>query len=203
MFKDIKLKSWAEGERSLTDLRPVAYRSEYWKNERKRRWVEMDYAGGRVGGLRRKPLPSEEERPPVQISLWPGSIDPLSAVVAQLDEVHRAGRCEGEIEVYDGRRLFRAALEHKGMVELDGWGREAYRGPALECRVTVGKIAGFEVKELSGDRYPESLTVFLAPIVHGAPWMPVRLEGRNLLGKVTASLVSVEGRGLGLQRASR
>ena len=125
------------------------------------------------------------------------ALDPISALVNFGLEPRDtdADPCGGPIKVFDGRQLSHLHLEYAGMktVRSDAW-----RGEAIECHVTLEKVAGFKERSepgednLAGINGP--LRMWLAPLPNGAT-VPVRIEADTEdIGKVTlqASKLSFE-----------
>ena len=77
---------------------------------------------------------------------------------------------------------------HAGEVELSATKYAPYAGPATECRVCFERLAGFREGRL-GQRYPDEIVLYLAPLFDDAPPMPVRMHGSNLFGALRLHLV--------------
>ena len=181
---DFKLISWAGGCSNGVAVRPSNYSSDYFKDGRKKRWVRVDYGGRGLPTVQAEPEAGEDDRDQVPSDLRAGSLDPLTGAFSIIEAVTREGRCGGARPVYDGRRLFRLSLQHVGTVELRPSRYAAYAGPAIECVVSVEKVAGFKNNEIRKKHFPEQVRVFLAEAVEGAPLLPVRLEADYRFAKM-------------------
>ncbi|MEM1105716.1 MAG: DUF3108 domain-containing protein [Pseudomonadota bacterium] len=125
------------------------------------------------------------------------ALDPITALINFALEPRDTGAdpCGGPIKVFDGRQLSHLYLDYAGMktVRSDAW-----RGEAIECHVTLEKIAGFKERSEPGDDnlagIDGPLRMWLAPLPNGAT-VPVRIEADTEdIGKVTlqASKLSFE-----------
>lgn len=125
------------------------------------------------------------------------ALDPISALINFALEPRDLGAdpCGGPIKVFDGRQLSHLHLEYAGMKNVRS---DAWRGEAIECHVTLEKVAGFKERSepgednLAGINGP--LRMWLAPLPNGAT-VPVRIEADTEdIGKVVlqASKLSFE-----------
>jgi hypothetical protein len=140
------------------------------------RQTVIDYHRGEP--VVRSLIPSnEEEREPVPPALQKGAIDTLSAVALLMRRVARAGRCEAEATTFDGRRAVDVAAHTVGQEQLEPSGRSSFAGPALRCDFEGRLLAGFlhdsDQAELSR---PQHGSAWFAPVVPGAPPIPVRIS---------------------------
>jgi hypothetical protein len=196
LFSSFKLKSRADGLKAGALIEPQSYRSVYWKRDKRHRSVEIDYDGEEIGTVLADPSPKEDKRPTVPESLINGSLDPLTGAFALLQAVAESGRCQGVREVHDGRRLFRVEVQEPAIVRQVS-GRPSGPASGLFCRVLLSRLAGFRDKEIRERRFPEVLLAELAPVVPGAPWLPVRLTVQvpeAAFGSKVANLVSAKWR---------
>ncbi len=203
LLKEFRLNSEAEGLRSQAGMEPLRYSSEYWKNDRRRRWVEIDYAADALPQVEAMPPAEDDERVEVPPALLVDSLDPMSAALALSEQIERNGRCDGAIDVYDGRRLFRLELSHLGFTEVEAPYKKDAPVPSMKCRLEIAKITGFEDKERKSKRYPDTITLYLTPLAGDGLWLPVRLEAKHFLGTLMVRLVSVEETGRRTQQAAR
>ena len=203
LLKEFRLRSQVNGLLTSQGIEPRYYRSEYWKEQRRRRWVAIDYAGTSIPRVEAVPTAREDERTEVPRALRGDSLDPVTAALALSDQIGRNGRCAGRLDVYDGRRLFRLELDHLKFVEVEAPfnGEEPVAG--IKCRMNVTKVSGFEDKERKSNRYPDDMTLYLTPVTSNGLWLPVRIEAKHFLGSLVVRLVSVEDQSVRGQRASR
>ena len=84
--------------------------------------------------------------------------------------------------------------EHLGEVDLKVSDLAPFGGPATRCGVMLEVLGGAWKK--SGRRWREAgrpvVEVFVAPVLAGAPAVPVRIHAQNKLGALRIHLVSAE-----------
>jgi hypothetical protein len=143
--------------------------------------------------VRRLVPPFEPNRAPVPPGDVTGTIDTLSAVVMLIHAVATDGRCDGTVNTFDGRRLARQTSVTFGQDTLTRVNHSMYDGPALRCDFVGQQLAGFVTNEdQAALRKPRKGSAWLAPILPGAPPVPVRVMfDNNLLGEVTLYLTAV------------
>ncbi len=139
--------------------------------------------------------PQEQERTPVPVQDTAHTIDTLSAVVLLIRSVAEHGTCDGTVTTFDGRRLAIQTAHTAGREVLPKTGRSIFAGQALRCDFVGQQTAGF-VRNEDEDalKKPRRGAAWLAPMVPGAPPVPVRVMFDNkILGEVTLYLTSVSG----------
>jgi len=115
--------------------------------------------------------------------------DPITALITFALEPRPAGTdvCGGPIKVFDGRQLTYLHLKRagSGTVKIKS---PAWSGQAIECHVTMDKIAGYKKGESNKDTLTGidgPLKMYLAPLENGAH-VPVRIVAdTDKIGKVT------------------
>ncbi len=114
--------------------------------------------------------------------------DPLTALITFALEPRPKGEdpCGGPIRVFDGRQLTYLHMKNAGRANVKS---PAWSGEAIECHVTMDKIAGYDADELdkndtlTGISGP--LRMYLAPLENGTH-VPVRIVAdTDKVGKVT------------------
>lgn len=115
--------------------------------------------------------------------------DPITALITFALEPRPQGAdaCGGPIKVFDGRQLTYLHLKRgkAGTVKIktDGWS-----GQAIECHVTMDKVAGYKKGESNNDTLTGisgPLKMFLAPLENGSH-VPVKIVAdTDKIGKVT------------------
>ncbi|MEC8270019.1 MAG: DUF3108 domain-containing protein [Pseudomonadota bacterium] len=119
-----------------------------------------------------------------------GAIDPFSAMLNALNDIARAGSCNGSERVYDGLRTSELTLHDLGTTVLEKDRPFAYEGKALVCGF-VGKPTGGHQRKSRWRKKtpkPEDIQVFVSE-VRPALFIPVRIQASSVLGTVTARLV--------------
>lgn len=160
-------------------LRPYAYISQNADGKKNRR-VELTWGAGDVAATI-NPAFGDLGHPPARPDQKIEALDPITALINFALEPRdvEADPCGGPLRIFDGRQLSHLHLEYAGMrnVRSDAW-----RGEAIECHVTLEKVAGFKEDSepgednLAGINGP--LRMFLAPLPNGAT-VPVRIEAET------------------------
>lgn len=161
-------------------IRALSYRSESRSRGKERRRMVRYLVDGPAG-------PDDRRDPRAA-----GTQDPASAVFAVIEAFARAGRCEGVVPVFDGKRRYDLVLSHLGQATLRPSRYALYSGPAVLCRVRMTRHSGFKKKRAGG--FPSEIKLWLAPAVEGGPALPVRLEGKSDLGSLVVHLVAARAR---------
>lgn len=113
--------------------------------------------------------------------------DPLTALITFALEPRAKGAdpCGGPIRVFDGKQLTYLHLKNAGKANVKS---PAWSGQAIECHVTMDKIAGYKAGEVNKDTLTGiegPLRMYLAPLENGAH-VPVRIVAdTDKIGKVT------------------
>ena len=149
--------------------------------------VDLTYGPDGAVAVRRDP-PGGSAEPPAAAE-GGRTLDPLSAAVASILAAARGGACAGRFPVFDGVRRYDLSLAPVGPAELAPSRWSLYTGPARECTLTVAFREGFRAADLRSGLYPESVRVWFAPAVEGAPDLPVRFAARSALGAMQLDLV--------------
>lgn len=115
--------------------------------------------------------------------------DPLTALITFALEPRAAGAdpCGGPIKVFDGRQLTYLHLK-RGNANTVKVKTPAWNGQAIECHVTMDKIAGYKKGESNNDTLTGisgPLRMYLAPLENGSH-VPVKIVAdTDKVGKVT------------------
>jgi hypothetical protein len=138
--------------------------------------------------------PAHLEREPVPPDQTLGTIDTLSALAKLVHAVTETGRCEGDVRVFDGRRLSDITARTGEKETLAADKGSVFAGPAQRCDFSGRMLAGFLFAE---DRQrqaePQEGATWLAAPAGGLPVIPVRIRFHlPLFGAVTAYLTEVK-----------
>jgi hypothetical protein len=153
---------------------PVEFSGDGVWHGRERRTL-IDYDRG-LPTIRELEPPQETEREAVPVELQRNTIDTLSALAQLMRRVGRDHVCETEVHTYDGRRVLDVVARTGGAENLDP-GRSTYSGPSLRCDFEGREVAGFLFGEDDPEhRRPLHGSAWLAPLLPGAPPLPVRIE---------------------------
>lgn len=140
------------------------------------RLTDINYAMGRPT-IRQLVPPNVNEREPVPEAMQTDSIDTLSALVDLIRTVATTGRCELSVHTFDGRRAIEIEAHTVGEETLTPLRRSAFNGQALRCDFTGRLLAGFKIGDnRERDSRPLHGSAWLAPVMAGAPSVPVRMQ---------------------------
>jgi hypothetical protein len=161
-----------------------------WRGED--RVARIDYLNGRPM-IRTLVPPNEAEREAVPEALQVNAIDTLSALADLIRHVVDTNRCETVVHTYDGRRATEITARTVGEEDLVPMHGSSFSGHALRCDFTGRMLAGFKFDgNREADEKPLHGSAWLAPVVPGAPSMPVRLAFETRwFGDATMYLTSV------------
>lgn len=173
-------------------LEAVAYRNDsYWKG--KDRFIELAYPGQTAKVTAAVPDPVKDEgRPAVAPTLLKGALDPLSAIIAIGRVIDASGKCDADLGVFDGRRLYRLKVADKGAADLNRSRYAPYAGASRRCQFEFERIAGFKDEKKEKAREPLTGLAYFRRPAAGAPMMPVRVSADSQYGAAVLHLRKVE-----------
>ena len=110
-----------------------------------------------------------------------GTMDPMSAVAAIVDQMAAGTRCQGKFAVFDGKWRYDVEARHGEPAELEGGRYTMFAGLADRCDLILKPIDGFEDEEANtpprGREGPldnsMALTMWFAAPGPGLPRVPV------------------------------
>lgn len=183
LISDVAIHARAGGRQSDGRIRPRSYASRYLEGDDAR---SVLIAYGPKGPImtQARPPAQEDDREAVPQEALAGALDPLAGSYALLREVAEAGTCEGEVAIFDGRRLFQLSL--RAAADADTGGSEA--AETMQCRATLDKVAGFKPRERRDNRFPDELLIELAPVGPDDDLLPVRITAEHHVGPVSITL---------------
>lgn len=179
----------SEGRVARQLLEPSRYSGQgFWRGEPRR--VLIDYIG-RQPVVRNLEPPNDAEREPVPAQLQANSLDTLSAMVTLIHRIADTGRCDSVIDTFDGRRAVRFNARTVGEADLEPTGRSSFQGRALRCDFNGTLMAGYRLADPPEERgVSRHGSAWFAPVVPGAPLLPVRLEFEtSIFGDATIYLI--------------
>ncbi len=132
--------------------------------------------------------------------LTKGTIDALSATMMIMEHIADGGNCEGETEIFDGKRRYKLVFSHNDFVTLKKSKYNAYSGAAAECTVEVKPIAGLWHKKPRGWLSIQEQgrtrgmmpTVWFAKISENAVAVPVRVRVKTAYGTLFMHMTRYE-----------
>jgi hypothetical protein len=139
--------------------------------------------------------PPGQERTLVPADQTLHTIDTLSAIAMLVRRVAATGKCDGTAMVFDGHRLTDLKAVTVGQETLPPSPKTHFNGQALRCDFDGNQLGGFMKNQDEAKlRQTKHGTAWLAPIVPGAPPVPVRIVFEHpALGQVTLYLTQVSG----------
>jgi Protein of unknown function (DUF3108) len=144
-----------------------------WRGQNRRTLIDYNHGVPDVKDLQ---PPQENEREPVPSELRLHTMDTLSALAQLMREVERAKSCESAVHTYDGRRVLDVVAHTGGREKLDQTGRSIFSGQTLRCDFEGREVAGFLIGQDDPEhRRPLQGSAWLAPMLPGAPPLPVRI----------------------------
>ena len=164
-----------------------------------RRVVSAEYEGahhgvtieyGKEGPLRVDVAPdlSSEGLVAVDPELRVGTIDPETATLLIIRRNAAGQPCTGVEQVFDGRLRYDLELADAGSRPLELTEPIAYAGPARLCDATVRPVAGYPREHPERWGAGMRFRYWLAPVLAGAPPIPVRMEVKGERGTLEAHL---------------
>lgn len=159
-----------------------------------RRVTQIDYPAGEPQ-IRQLVPPNDEEREPVPPGQQAGTTDSLSALALLVRQVNATGRCDGQVQTFDGRRLGELTARTGPVQTLDPTSRSSYSGPALRCDFEGRQLGGFiRDGDQAALRRPQRGTAWFAAPAPGGQQVPVRVEVQTRwAGAVTMYLAQPPG----------
>jgi len=113
--------------------------------------------------------------------------DPITALITFALEPRMPGAdpCGSPLKIFDGRQLTHLHLKNAGMKNIK---TPAWKGEAIECHITMDKVAGYKTGESDNDNLTGidgPLRMWLAPLSNGTT-VPVKIQADSeKIGKVT------------------
>jgi hypothetical protein len=139
--------------------------------------------------------PPGDERTLVPADQTLHTIDTLSAIAMLIRRVATTGKCDGDAMTFDGHRLTALKARTVGQEALPPSQKTHFNGQALRCDFEGNQLGGFmKNQEEAKLRQTKHGSAWLAPLVPGAPPVPVRVTFEHpALGLVTLYLTQVSG----------
>jgi len=137
---------------------------------------------------------------PVESELTQGTTDALTATLEIMQQVSANGKCEGEDEVFDGKRRYTLIFKEVARVNLEQTRYNVYAGPAVQCTVEVKQGAGkwhekprgwMSIQE-QGKSHGTMPTVWMANMQDGGPAVPVKIKVKTDYGALMMHLTGYD-----------
>ncbi len=130
-----------------------------------------------------------------------GTMDPMSAVTAIVDQMAAGASCEGKFPVFDGKLRYDVTAKLRDTGQLNGNKYMMYRGAATRCDLVLKAIDGFDDDEPKGnprergsprDDDTLTLTMWFASPAAGLPSVPVLASANTDFGGLRIYLARAE-----------
>jgi hypothetical protein len=190
---------WDKGE----ELKPELHKSTaIWQNEPDIK----EYLYGADGSF--KSLKSTDDKVKDHIEdvpdeLTQGTIDAMTAALLVMEKIAVDGKCEGESEVFDGKRRFKQVFVHQAAPYLQASRYNVYSGDSVECTVEVVPVAGewhskprgwMSIQE-QGRAKGTMPTVWFARLEENGPAVPVKIRVKTDYGTLFMHLAEYRAAG--------
>jgi hypothetical protein len=184
-FVNYDMNIHAEGETRDNELKTRTYVSQN-KDGKKNRKVEMEITDTDFT-MNANPVFGNLGDPAATTEQVLKTNDPITALITFALEPRAPGAdpCGGPIRIFDGRQLTYLHLKNAGTKRVD---TPVWTGEAIECHVTMDKIAGYKKGEADNDNLTGidgPLRMWLAPLDNGAS-VPIKIAADSKkIGDVT------------------
>ncbi|UCH75844.1 MAG: DUF3108 domain-containing protein [Rhodospirillales bacterium] len=179
-FIDWSSKAVTEGEIEADGaLTPRWHQREIAQNGRRPKAIQIEYRDDGVPMVARMRVGDEANFR--EVSERRGTMDPMSAVTAIVDQMAAGTACQGSFPVFDGKLRYDVTARMGNPGELKGNKYMMYRGQAARCDLVLKAIDGFEEEEYRGSPRERgapsddtiTLTMWFASPTNGLPTVPV------------------------------
>lgn len=182
---DYDMSIGASGYVTPAGLKTYSYISQN-RDGKKNRRVEMTYGATDVT-MTATPAFGNLGDPVAQPAQKLDTVDPVSALI-NFAMQPRSGKpeeaCAGPMKLFDGRQLTHFHFTYHGKKKVKS---KAWSGEAIECHLTMDKVAGYKAGEANRDTLTGidgPLRMWLAPLPNGT-YVPVRIQAdTDKIGKV-------------------
>ncbi len=170
-----------------------------WREERE----VKTYRYGKDGSFKDLTTLYKGKKPKTKIpdkDLTKGTTDALTATILTMEHLSDGGNCEGEKEVFDGKRRYKLIFKHIRFAMLEKTKYNAYSGPAAECSVEVKPVSGswhkkprgwLSIQEQGRERGTMP-TVWMAQVTENAVVVPVRVRVKTAYGTLFMHMTRYE-----------
>lgn len=137
----------------------------------------------------------------VDDELTQNTSDVLTATLNTMQAIAGGSECEGETEIFDGKRRYKLIFKQKKDVVLEASRYNVYAGPAVECSAEVEPVAGkwhdkprgwLSIQE-QGRELGKIPTVWFAQMAEGQPAVPVKVLVKTSYGTLFMHMTDYAG----------
>lgn len=160
-------------------LRPRWHERDIAQRGRRPKAIQIEYRDDGVPMVARMRVGDEATFTPAAERR--GTMDPMSAVTAIIDQMAAGASCKGSFAVFDGKLRYDVTAKMGDAGKLNGNKYMMYKGAAARCDLVLKAIDGFEEEELKGNPRERgspsddtlTLTMWFASPAAGLPSVPV------------------------------
>jgi hypothetical protein len=134
--------------------------------------------------------PDPNKLTPIPEESIPGTVDPISAIMALARTMEVAGDCTGTIPVYDGRRRYDLSVTQGDSRVFEPNDYTIFSGEAVACVVDFERIGGFRVEQSKYQQTARDRIVWVGRPLDGVPPIPVRIEVETDYGTLLVHLTA-------------
>lgn len=196
----VKWRSKAVTEGAITPdgrLRPQWHQRDIAQRGRNAKVIQIEYRDDGVPLVARMRAGAEANF--TERTERRGTMDPMSAVAAIIDQMAAGAACAGKFEVFDGKLRYDVAARPQKSSVLNGNKYMMYRGEATRCNLLLTPIDGFEEKRPDNPRERKpagddalELSMWFASPGPGMPAVPVMASARTEYGGLRIYLARAE-----------
>lgn len=180
------------------DLLPLRHRRDMIRGGKPAKIMQIEYRDDGVPLVAR--LREGDEAKFAEAENRKGTVDPMSAVSAIVDQMAAGQACAGNFQVFDGKLRYDATAKMGEPRRLKGNKYMMYKGAAERCDLTLKAIDGFDEDELKGNprdrEVPDDetmvLTMWFASPAEGLPSVPVMASAESDYGGLRIYLARAE-----------
>ncbi len=183
--------------------RPKQHRSSaIWRGEEDIK----DYQYNKDGTFKSLTIVEHDKAPEIKDvgpELTDNTVDILSAALTMLTAYPQTLKCEGEEEIFDGKRRFKQTFKHKATEQLQPSKYNIFEGQAARCIIEVTPIAGdwgtkprgwMSIQEQGRDRGTLP-TVWVGKISEDGPAIPIKILVKTAYGSLFMHLAEYQQAG--------
>jgi hypothetical protein len=179
-------------------LRPLRHRRDMVRGDKPAKIMQIEYRDDGVPLVAR--LREGDEAKFAEVEDRRGTVDPMSAVTAIVDQMALGQACTGKFQVFDGRLRYDAAAKMGEPRRLESSSYMMYGGLAERCDLTLRAIDGFDDEEVRGNPRERGspsndtmvLTLYFAAPAKGLPSVPVLASADSDYGGLRIYLARAE-----------
>lgn len=152
-----------------------------------------EYLYGKDGSFKSlRIIEDSKDKSPTDIApeLVQGTTDVLTGTLEVMKHIQKDGKCEGESEIFDGKRRFAMIFNHEMDEVLIPTDYNVYQGATSRCQVEVKPVSGeWHVKprgwmsiQEQGRQAGSLPTVWFAKVAEDVPAVPVKIRVKTEYG---------------------